>query len=45
MAIFKGAGVAIVTPMNADGSVNYEKFKKLIEFQNCNTSQKPVWFP
>ena len=33
MAIFKGAGVAIVTPMNADGSVNYEKFKDLIEFQ------------
>ena len=26
MAIFKGAGVAIVTPMNEDGSVNYEKF-------------------
>ena len=33
MAIFKGAGVAIVTPMNADGSVNYEKFKNLVEFQ------------
>ena len=24
MAIFKGAGVAIVTPMTADGEVNYE---------------------
>lgn len=33
MAIFKGAGVAIVTPMNADGTVNYEKFSNLIEFQ------------
>ena len=33
MAIFTGAGTAIVTPMNADGSVNYESFKKLIEFQ------------
>lgn len=33
MAIFKGAGVAIVTPMHADGKVNYEKFKELIEFQ------------
>lgn len=32
MAIFKGAGVAIVTPMNEDGSVNYEKFGELIEF-------------
>lgn len=36
MAIFKGAGVAIVTPMNADGTVNYENFKKLIEFQITN---------
>lgn len=33
MAIFKGAGVAIVTPMKADGSVDYEAFKELIEFQ------------
>ncbi len=33
MSIFTGAGVAIVTPMNADGSVNYESFRKLIEFQ------------
>ena len=33
MAIFKGAGVAIVTPMHKDGSVNYEKFAELIEFQ------------
>lgn len=36
MAIFKGAGVAIVTPMNADGSVNYERFADLIEFQIAN---------
>lgn len=33
MAVFKGAGVAIVTPMRADGSVDYERFRKLIEFQ------------
>jgi len=33
MSIFTGAGVAIVTPMNADGSVNYEKFAELVEFQ------------
>ena len=33
MAIFKGAGVAIVTPMKANGEVDYESFKKLIEFQ------------
>ena len=33
MAIFKGAAVAIVTPMHQDGSVNYEEFRKFIEFQ------------
>ncbi len=34
--IFKGAGVAIVTPFNADGSVNYDQLKALIEFQIAN---------
>lgn len=38
MAIFTGAGVAIVTPMNADGTVNYESFRKLIEFQIENST-------
>lgn len=33
MAIFTGSGVAIVTPMRGDGSVNYEKFTELVEFQ------------
>lgn len=33
MAVFKGAGVAIVTPMNADESVNYEKLHELVEEQ------------
>lgn len=31
--IYKGSGVAIVTPMNSDGSVNYESFDKIIEYQ------------
>lgn len=31
--IFKGAGVALVTPMNADGSVNFAKLEDLVEFQ------------
>lgn len=31
--IFTGAGVAIVTPMNEDGSVNYNAFADLIDFQ------------
>lgn len=30
--IFTGAGVAIVTPMNDDGSINFEKLGELIEF-------------
>ena len=34
--IFKGAGVALVTPMNKDGSVNYETLEQLIEFQIKN---------
>ncbi len=33
MAIFEGAGVAIVTPMHADGSVNYAKLQAIIEDQ------------
>ena len=33
MAIFTGAGVAIVTPFKADGTVNYEKFAQMIEDQ------------
>lgn len=33
MAIFTGAGVAIVTPFHEDGSVNYEQFRKLVDFQ------------
>ncbi len=33
MAVFKGAGVAIVTPMNADESVNYDKLEEIIEEQ------------
>lgn len=36
MSIFTGAGVAIVTPMKADGEVNYEKFAELLEFQIQN---------
>jgi len=33
MAVFKGAGVAIITPMNEDFSVNYEKLGDLLEEQ------------
>lgn len=33
MAVFTGAGVAIVTPFKENGEVDYEKFADLIEFQ------------
>lgn len=31
--LYTGSGVALVTPMHADGSINYEKYGELIEFQ------------
>ena len=33
MAIFKGAGVAIVTPMKENGDVNFEKLGEILEEQ------------
>lgn len=36
MAIFTGAGVAIVTPFNEDESINYDKLDELIDFQISN---------
>lgn len=36
MAIFTGAGVAIVTPMKENGEVNYEKLGELLEYQIAN---------
>lgn len=36
MSLFQGAGVALVTPMNNNGEVNFPKLKELIEFQLAN---------
>ena len=36
--VFTGAGVAIVTPMNNDYSINYDKFRELIEYQINNST-------
>ena len=33
MAIFEGAGVAIITPMNDDFSINFEKLGAIINDQ------------
>lgn len=40
--IFKGAAVALITPMNNDGSVNYDELKKLINFQLENKTDAIV---
>ena len=34
--IFVGAGVAIITPFDKDGQIDFERFSKLIEFQIAN---------
>ena len=31
--LFTGAGVALVTPMDSNGRVNYEKYRELVDFQ------------
>lgn len=33
MAIFEGAGVALITPFHQDGSVDYQNLEKTIDFQ------------
>ena len=33
MAIFEGAGVALVTPFKENGEVNYEKLEEIVEEQ------------
>ena len=33
MSIFKGAGVAIVTPMKNNEEVNYDRLEQMIEYQ------------
>ena len=42
LSIFTGAGVAIVTPFHADGSVNYEKFAEQIDYQVENGTDKCI---
>lgn len=42
MSIFKGAAVAIVTPMMENGDVNYPKLGEIIEFQIANKTDAIV---
>ena len=52
--IFKGAAVALITPFNKDGSINYEEFGKIIDDQIeggtdalvvCGTTGEPSTMP
>ena len=38
MAIFTGAGVAIITPFNEDDTINFEEFGKIIDDQIANST-------
>jgi 4-hydroxy-tetrahydrodipicolinate synthase len=42
MSLFTGSGAALITPINEDGSVNYEKIEELIEFQLRNNTDALV---
>jgi len=37
-SLFKGSGVAIVTPFHANGEINFDEFERLIEFQLENNT-------
>ncbi len=41
MAIFTGAGVAIVTPFNEDESINYDRLDELIDY-HCNNGTDSI---
>lgn len=38
MSIFTGAGVALITPMHEDGSVNYDEMERIIDYQIENNT-------
>ena len=38
MSIFTGAGVAVITPFNEDGSINFEEFGRIIDDQIANST-------
>lgn len=40
--IFTGAAIAIITPMNADGSVNYDELGRIIDDQIANSTDAMV---
>ena len=43
MSIFTGAGVAIVTPMKANGEINYDKLAELLDYQINNSNNSVLY--
>ncbi len=42
MTLFKGAGVAMATPMNKDGSINFEALEKMTDDQIAGSTDALV---
>lgn len=42
MSIFKGSGVALITPFNENGEIDYKVLKKLIDFQIQNQTDSII---
>ena len=42
MSVFTGAGVAIITPMKANGEVNYDKLGEFLDYQIANSTDAIV---
>ena len=43
MSVFTGAGVAIITPMKANGEVNYDKLGEFLDYQ-INNSTDAIYY-
>lgn len=43
--IFKGLGIALVTPFASDGSVDYQALNKLLDYQLNNGADFFVYLP
>ena len=44
MEIFKGSGVALITPFKSNNEVDYETLKKLINYQIKNNTDAIIIF-
>ena len=44
MKIFQGSAVALVTPFNKNGEINFKSFERLLEFHLENNTQAIIIF-